>query len=201
MTQLSVAPLTHPHAISPSPATSNNPFGLPPQPAYSDNTIDRMVQREQYAHPYNTNPHPLPGSSAYPLPDQNIYSSYANVTAAYPGVQPPFMYSDPALLQSPDSIYSIESPPLMMQQGPHTMSFYPPVNRASSSPEKEVPFSQILARNSSPPQSNWAASGSPTNPNYTISAHLPASRSTTANNNGAATAQQIQAVRPILKSI
>ncbi len=188
-----------------------NTIGRPPQAVYTDNTIERMVQRDPYAVPYATaNPQAFLGSSGggYAMQNQqNIFAAatngpnYANGTNSYHDNQAPGgMYAyDPTLLLSPDSIHSIESPPVMMQQGPtrsHTMpSYYSPVNRTNGPSETEVPFSQIVARNnSSSPQTQtqttWLASGSPTNPNYGNTGHFPVGRSTTAaNQNGAVIAQ------------
>lgn len=206
MTQLSAST-----AINNQPGLSAHPpannMGRPPQAIYSDNTIERMVQRDPYVVSYGSaNPQALLGGGGYAMQNQNqnIYAptsgpNYTNGTNSYPDNQASGgMYTyDPNLLLSPDSIHSIESPPMMMQQqqGPgrsHTMpSYYSP----------EVPFSQIVARNntSSPQtqaqaQNNWVASSSPPNPNYNNTSHFPVARSTAAaKQNG----QQIQAVRKI----
>jgi hypothetical protein len=207
MTQLS-APSTNPSGLSAAAAAAaGSTMARPPQAVYSDNIIDRMVQRDPYANPYaapsSTSPQAILGTGGYLVHNQNLYaatggSSYANATTAYPGAQAPgvmYTWSEPGLL-SPDSIHSIESPPVVTQQGPtrsHTAPFYPAVNRSTTSPETEVPFSQIVARNNSTsPQSGWTASGSPTNPNYRHPEHF-----TTANGNGVMVAQQMQAVRAI----
>lgn len=215
MTQLSV-----PNAIDNPPGLSapppGNMMGRPPQAIYSDNTIERMVQRDPYAVPYAgaANPQALLGSGGYAIQNQNIYAAtsglnYVNGTTSYTDNQAPGgMYPyDPNLLLSPDSIHSIESPPMMMQQAPtraRTIPYYPPVNRTNGPPETEVPFSQIVARNASnspQTQSTWAASSSPTNPNYGTAGHGHYSvvRSTTTkkgSSGGAVMAQQVQAVRP-----
>lgn len=224
MTQLS-APITHPSGIPipapPNAANTANTIGRPPQAVYNDNTIERMVQRDLYANPYattSTSPQAFLGAGAgYAIQTQNPYAAsgganYVNGTTVYPGTQPPgtiYAYGSNLLL-SPDSIHSmsIESPPVMMHQGPtraHTTHFYPSVNRTNTS-EKEVPFSQIVARNTSnSPQNSWATSSSPTNPNnYTNTAQFPVARSAaaapTANNNGAVMPQQIHAVRATTKN-
>ena len=205
MTQLSAST-----AINNQPGLHAHPpantMGRPPQAIYSDNTIERMVQRDPYAVSYGSaETQALLGGGGYAIQNQNqnIYAptsgpSYTNGTNSYPDNQASGgMYPyDPNLLLSPDSFTSIESPPSMMQQqqGPSrslTMpSYYSP----------EVPFSQIVARNNSgSPQSHaqaqaqntWVASSSPTNPNYSSASHFPVARSTAATKqNGAVTTQQ-----------
>lgn len=213
MTQLS-GPITDSSGIPVPPASAANAIGRPPQAVYNDNTIERMVQRDLYANPYpttsTTNSQAFLGGSGggYPIQSQNPYAAasgatYANGTTPYPHTQPQGgMYYDPNLLLSPDSIPSIESPPMMMHQGQthgHTTHFYQSVNRTNSS-EKEVPFSQIVARNTSNSPQNSRASTSPTNPNYALSGQFPGARSAAAANNGAMMGQQIQAVRATIKS-
>jgi hypothetical protein len=203
-------PLTNPSGLT-APAGTN--IGRPPQAGYSDNIIERMVQRDTYAHPYaatsTTNPQTLFGVGGYAMQNQNLYAAtgapnYANATTAYPGAQTSggmYTYSDPGLLRSPDSIHSIESPSVMMQQGParaHTIPFYPAVNLPNGSPDSEVPFSQIVARNSTSPQHSWTAAGSPPDPNYNNTGHFPAPRSTTTS---AVIAPQVPAVRAIIIKI
>ena len=210
MTQLS-APITDPNgAISAPPPNTANTIGRPPQAVYNDNTIERMVQRDLYGNPYaaaaTLSPQALLGGG-YAMQSQDPYAAtggpnYVNGATAYqaPGGMYPY---DPNLLLSPDSIHSIESPPVMMHQGQtraHTTHFYPPVNRTTTSPEMEVPFSRIVARNTSnSPQHRWAASGSPPNPNYNNTGQFPVARST-ATTNGAVMAQQMQAVRATTKN-
>jgi len=209
MTQLSV-PTAIDNPLGPSAPLT---LGRPPQAIYSDNTIERMVQRDPYAIPYaGGNPQALLGSGAYAMQNQNIYAAtgglnYTNGATSYHDTQAPGgMYTyDPNLHLSPDSIHSIESPPMMMQQGParsHTMPYYSSVNRTNGPPETEVPFSQIVARNNSnspQTQSNWIASSSPPNPNYGNTGHFSGARSTTVKQNGAVVAQRMQVVRPITK--
>jgi len=210
MTQLS-APMTNPSALSALQGGTANTIGRPPQPVYSDNTIERMVQRDSYATPYaapsTTNPQAFLGSGGYPMQNQNPYAAtngthYPNSTTAYSGTQAPMYTYDANLLLSPDSIHSIESPTMMMHQGTtraHTIPYYPSVNRTNASPEMEVPFSQIVARNNSnSPQNTWATSGSPPNPNYGNTGHFPVVRSTPAKS--ASMAQQMQAVRATIKN-
>ena len=213
MTQLS-GPITDSSGIPVPPANTANAIGRPPQAVYNDNTIERMVQRDLYANPYpttsTTNSQAFLGGSGggYPIQSQNPYAAasgatYANGTTPYPHTQPQGgMYYDANLLLSPDSIPSIESPPMMMHQGQnhaHTTHFYQSVNRTNSS-EKEVPFSQIVARNTSNSPQNSRASTSPTNPNYGLSGQFPVARSTAAAKNGAVMGQQIQAVRATIKN-
>ena len=212
MTQLSAST-----AINNQPGLSAHPpannMGRPPQAFYSDNTIERMVQRDPYAVSYGSvSPQALLGSGgggyAMQNQNQNIYAPtsgpmYTNGTNSYPDNQASGgMYPyDSNLLLSPESIQSIGSPPLMMQQqqGPnrsHTVpSYYSP----------EVPFSQIVARNNSgspqtqtqaQAQNTWPTSSSPPNPNHNNTSYFPVARSTAATKqNGAVAAQQIQAVR------
>jgi hypothetical protein len=208
MTQLSV-PNAIDNPLGPSAPPPGHNIGRPPQAIYSDNTIERMVQRDPYAIPYSgTNSQAFLGSGAYPIQDQNIYAAtgglnYTNGTTSYPDTQAPGgMYAyDPNLHLSPESIHSIESPPLMMQQGPprsHTMPYYSPANRTNGPSETEVPFSQIVARNNSTSpqiQSTWVASSSPANPNYSNPGHFSVARPTTTKQNGV-----VMAVRPTTKN-
>jgi hypothetical protein len=200
-------PLTNPSGLT-APAGTN--IERPPQAGYSDNSIERMVQRDPYAHPYAatslTNPQTLFSGRGYAMQNQNLYAAtgapnYANATTAYPGAQASSgmdPYSDPGLLRSIDSI---ESPSVMTQQGSacaHTMPFYPAVNLPNRSLDNEVPFSQTVARNSNSPKNSRTAAGSLPNPNYNNAGHFPAPRSTTA---GAVMAPQVETVRAVIIKI
>lgn len=210
MTQLS-APTANSNPSGLSAPPPGNTIGRPPQAVYSDNTIERMVQRDPYVIPYpsaSANPQAFLGGGGYAMQNQNLYTvasgpNYTNGIVSYPDPQAPGGIYTYGSNLSPDSIHSIESPSMMMQQGPirsHTMPIYSSVNRVNGPPDAEVPFSQIVARNNSgspQTQSIWPASGSPTNPNYGNTGHFPVARSNTAKN-GAAMAvahQHMQAVR------